>query len=48
MVGLAAGLMDLVYRREFPKGLNTYEAVETKCKAKRDKYCEFVATKATC
>ncbi|HDP70635.1 MAG TPA: hypothetical protein ENN38_07525 [Actinobacteria bacterium] len=47
LTGLAAGLMDLVYGREFPNGLNTFESVETKCRAKGDKVCEFVVKRAT-
>jgi len=47
LTGLAAGLMDLVYGREFPHGLNTFEAIETKCRAKGDEYCEFVVKRAT-
>jgi predicted hydrocarbon binding protein len=45
--GVSAAFMDLVYGGDYPDGCFQYIATETKCQAKGDPYCEFVARKAT-
>ena len=45
--GVSAAFMDLVYGGDYPDGCFQYIAAETKCQAKGDSYCEFVARKAT-
>ena len=45
LAGVTAGFMDLIYGGGIgPENLGTFQVVETKCIAKGDEYCEFVAT----
>jgi predicted hydrocarbon binding protein len=44
--GVTAAFMDLVYGGEYPEGCFQYTAIETRCQAKGDSHCEFVARKA--
>jgi len=43
--GVASALNDLSFGGEYPSGIYTFDTVETKCRAKGDEYCEFVATR---
>ena len=43
--GVAAALMDLLYGAEYPDGCFTFWAIEPRCRAQGDKYCEFIARK---
>jgi predicted hydrocarbon binding protein len=45
--GVTAAFMDLVYGADYPDGCFQYAALETRCQAKGDSHCEFVAQKAT-
>jgi predicted hydrocarbon binding protein len=44
--GVAAAFMDLVYGGDYPDGYATFFAQEPSCRAKGDRYCEFVAEKS--
>ncbi len=44
--GVAAAFMDLLYGGDYPGGCFQYKASETRCQAKGDPFCEFVARKA--
>jgi predicted hydrocarbon binding protein len=43
--GVAAAFMDLVYGGDYPDGCFQYTAEETRCRARGDTLCEFVARK---
>jgi predicted hydrocarbon binding protein len=43
--GVSAAFMDLVYGGDYPDGCFCFLAEETRCRAKGDSYCEFVARK---
>lgn len=45
--GVCAAFMDLIYGPDYPEGCFTFTAYEPKCRAKGDKYCEFVAKKSS-
>lgn len=45
--GVAAAFMDLVFGDAYPEGCFQFTGTETRCQAKGDPYCEFVARKAT-
>ena len=40
--GVTGSFMDLLYGPDYPHGCFTFTAVETRCRAKGDPYCEFV------
>ena len=41
--GVTAAFMDLIYGRDYPDGCFDFTAEETRCRAKGDPNCEFVA-----
>jgi len=43
LCGVTAAFMDLMYGPDYPDGCFTYKAMETRCRAMGDDYCEFVA-----
>lgn len=43
--GVAAAFMDLLYGDDYPDGCFTFSAIELFCRAKGDKFCEFIAEK---
>lgn len=44
--GVTAAFMDLLYGEGYPHGCYTFSAVEEKCRAKGDPYCEFTARRS--
>lgn len=44
--GVCAAFMDLLYGPDYPEGCFTFTAIETKCRARGDRYCEFIAKKS--
>jgi predicted hydrocarbon binding protein len=43
--GVTAAFMDLLYGEDYPEGCFTFQTVETRCRAKGDPFCEFLAKK---
>ncbi len=39
--GVAGAFMDLLYGEDYPDGCFTFQAKESRCRAKGDSYCEF-------
>jgi predicted hydrocarbon binding protein len=44
--GVCGAFMDLIYGEAYPEGCFTFSAIEEKCRAKGDKFCEFVVKKS--
>lgn len=44
--GVAAAFMDLLYGSGYPDGCFTFSAAEPFCRAKGDRFCEFIAEKS--
>lgn len=45
--GVTGAFMDLIYGADYPDGCFSFTAVESRCRAKGDSYCEFVATRSS-
>jgi len=45
--GVTGAFMDLLYGDDYPEGCFTFTAEESRCRAKGDPYCEFVARKSS-
>ena len=45
--GVTAAFMDLVYGGDYPDSCFTFAAQESRCRAKGDPYCEFVARRSS-